>query len=557
MLKKISIYGLKAIESLTIEFTDKNIIKGRNGIGKSTIKDAISFVLFGKINNTDRIDDAINNKSKQAKVSAVFNLSGKDYIIERSRTTKGSKPSINGREVEQSDINALFGDHDEFISSNFVGEFMKFSEADKREMLLNKFPASNRAEIFTKLTGQPADIVDLNNLEDTEKSIKRQYKDLEAERNLLSSQKTLLFNNLQSQKAELDSLTEPEDVTNQLTKVKNDLDFAIKNAVKFSDFDVAKPDLTKFDTSVIEETIFSFKRNMPIDGSSAIKNEIISKKAEYERVKASSVCPTCKRPYENSNDNEIKAKELEHEIVELFKKFKEAEENYSNALLVYNKQIASYEIEREKILKNKQSAIDAYELQVIDAKSKYNAANKEHNDKIDSLRIELQSLDLKERAWSMYKIKKDSITTAIIELESKINEIEKTILKKDGKILEDIMKAFGPKGILFQEILSQQEAVNKLLPTNVRIEFMKENKTNDGFKPCFEVIKDDISYQWLSTGMKLEVDMILLSLFGRSFMAIIDNCESYTGSLIETLKDKQIIELHAQDSDLIINSTVI
>ena len=557
MLKKISIYGLKAIESLTIEFIDKNIIKGRNGIGKSTIKDAISFVLFGKINNTDRIDDAINNKSKQAKVSAVFNLSGKDYIIERSRTTKGSKPSINGREVEQSDINALFGDHDEFISSNFVGEFMKFSEADKREMLLNKFPASNRAEIFTKLTGQPADIVDLNNLEDTEKSIKRQHKDLEAERNLLSSQKTLLFNNLQLQKAELDSLIEPENVTNQLTKVKNDLDFAIKNAVRFSDFDVAKPDLTKFDTSVIEETIFSFKRNMPIDGSSAIKNEIVSKKAEYERVKASSVCPTCKRPYENSNDNEIKAKELEHEIVELFKKFKEAEENYSNALIVYNKQIASYEIEREKILKNKQSAVDAYELQVIDAKTRYNAANKEHNDKIDSLRIELQSLDLKERAWSMYKIKKDSIATAVIELESKINEIEKTILKKDGKILEDIMKAFGPKGILFQEILSQQEAVNKLLPANVRIEFMKENKTNDGFKPCFEVIKDDISYQWLSTGMKLEVDIILLSLFSRSFMAIIDNCESYTGSLIETLKDKQIIELHAQDSDLIINNIVI
>jgi len=555
MLKKITIRGLKSLEKFSEEFSKDNEIQGRNGIGKTSIKDAISFVLYGKISNSDRIDGAINNTTKQIKVSAVFTLKNKDYIIERTRTTKGSSPSINGRVVEQADINALFGDHDEFICSNFVGEFMKFSEADRRSILMSKLEPVNREMIFKNLTGEDPKIVDLDNLEDTEKKIKKQYKELEAERNLLSSQKELLNNDLINASRELDELKEKEiqDVSVDIAKTKRELDNLIADGVKYSDYLPEKPNTDDIDSEIkkIEEAIFTFKRNMPDQSDIIALQEVIkAKKAQLEKVQASTSCPTCKRPYENADDSKVKAEELNAEILKDFKQWKHDKELFDSAVNKYEENNAKLELNREKLIAGKDKLMRMYDEAMIEAKDKYEKDSASQKNKISELQMLLSSLSSKDQEYSSHKMRVDMMYSKVKELKEKVDSLEIKIKKKDGKTLENIMKAFGPKGILFQEIREQQETINSKLPKNISIEFMKENKTNDGFKPAFEVSMDGIAYNWLSTGMKLFVDMHLISLFDKSIMAVIDNYESYTGKNV--FKNKQVIKLIAKDSDLII-----
>ena len=49
VIKKIEINNFKGITDLKLNFTDnKNILEGENGIGKTTVLDAITWCLFGK-----------------------------------------------------------------------------------------------------------------------------------------------------------------------------------------------------------------------------------------------------------------------------------------------------------------------------------------------------------------------------------------------------------------------------------------------------------------------------------------------------------------------------
>lgn len=86
IFKKISIKNFKGITELELEFNDKkNIIQGENGIGKTTILDAITWCLFGK-NFADekqfKIKPIIDGEEKSSLATSV-ELVLNDKVIER------------------------------------------------------------------------------------------------------------------------------------------------------------------------------------------------------------------------------------------------------------------------------------------------------------------------------------------------------------------------------------------------------------------------------------------------------------------------------------------
>lgn len=106
-LKALTLRNFKKIQSLTIDFDAKETtIAGTNGVGKSTIFDAYTWLLYGK-NSHDQQDFSIktldaNNKvinRIEHSVSGLFDVSGESITLQRIYTEKWTKR--RGFEVEE------------------------------------------------------------------------------------------------------------------------------------------------------------------------------------------------------------------------------------------------------------------------------------------------------------------------------------------------------------------------------------------------------------------------------------------------------------------------
>lgn len=106
-LKTLTLRNFKKIKSLTIDFDDKDTaIVGTNGVGKSTIFDAYTWLLYGK-NSHDQQDFSIKTLDENNKVinriehsvCGVFDVAGESVTLQRIYTEKWTKR--RGFEVEE------------------------------------------------------------------------------------------------------------------------------------------------------------------------------------------------------------------------------------------------------------------------------------------------------------------------------------------------------------------------------------------------------------------------------------------------------------------------
>jgi DNA repair exonuclease SbcCD ATPase subunit len=152
---------------------------GKNGVGKSSLIQAISYGLYGKPLTKIKLPNLVNNINKKGMVVTIeFERNGKTYRVER-----GQKPafmrlfadndeigdSVNDAQGEnkhtQDTISNLIGmSHSLFkhivAMNTFTEPFLKMSVGDQRiviEELLGVTQISDRAEILRKLIGETKD----------------------------------------------------------------------------------------------------------------------------------------------------------------------------------------------------------------------------------------------------------------------------------------------------------------------------------------------------------------------------------------------------------------
>ena len=83
----------------------------RNGTGKTTIINGLSYAIYGQALTNIKRDNLVNKiNGKQMLVTVTFEKNGVEYHIERGRKPNLLKFSVNGQEQEQSDQDESQGD---------------------------------------------------------------------------------------------------------------------------------------------------------------------------------------------------------------------------------------------------------------------------------------------------------------------------------------------------------------------------------------------------------------------------------------------------------------
>ena len=125
----------------------------RNGTGKTTIINALSYALYGQALTNIRRDNLVNKtNNKGMLVTLTFEKDGKEYKVERGRKPNTMKFFINNEEQElsdqsqgdsrktQEDINDLLGmSHDMFkhivALNTYTEPFLALKNNDQRAVL--------------------------------------------------------------------------------------------------------------------------------------------------------------------------------------------------------------------------------------------------------------------------------------------------------------------------------------------------------------------------------------------------------------------------------------
>lgn len=538
---------------------DKDIVSvyGRNWSGKSTIISAITYALYGIIMEKSQVKGAINNESWDPApiLSAVisFNHNGKDYILERST---GKVLKLNGETITQDSIDILFGRKESVLCSMIVWNFMKFNIGERFEILNSLIPFES-APIYVELMGKElANEFPLGSI--THEQAKARLKTAQAEVSQIQQQLTMksaAYNEL-----ELAQFNVRDDLTDEVVSIKRK---------SLDEHELTKPvwvrsdahninELNEYRSSlaILEKEYKDLLLNPPSD--SEVKRLITlynQKKQQLDAVNAADMCTCCRRPF-SPKEKEDNIAIINSDISVLAEEMRSTKPDYENAVNEFN--IRKQKLEED--IAAKKNHIDALTTSTNSGKdvlheeyiTKLDAWQEAHN----KLRDDLANYVAQLNSNNSERLRRDQNMERKEELKRDIKEHQDKLASMDLGKFEKLVEVLGPKWFDYEVMLRKQEVIKWFFPENVNIVLSEKNATNDNFKKIFTIEQNGIDYNWLSTGMKMVMDMHICDMFN-SFTGInvcfVDNCESLTGG-VQFVTNPQIFRLIVEDSDFRIDN---
>jgi len=462
-----------------------NLIIGTNGAGKSTMLDALTFVLFNKPFrkiNKPQLANATNEKDCLVEIE--FSVNSRDYLVRR-----GIKPNIfdievngnplhkeaddraNQRILEESILKVNYKSFTQIVilgSSTFV-PFMQLTTANRREVI--------------------EDLLDIR---------------------IFSAMNSLIKDNIRTKKEQIKSLDIKKDNLKDKMKMQEEFIEELEsrgnaniksNSDKITKLD-SEVEVYMRDNAVIEEDIHKFtKEQEEVIGARGklsklnnLKGKISQKVAtitkEHKFFTENTVCPTCTQDIKEEfrvnriSDAQNKAKELKkgYEDLEETIKFEQERERQFNTL---SKEITKL---THGISQNN-TRISLNQRQIRDL---------EHE--IQTITNNLQNRNTENEKLEQFK---DNLQKTIEYLSDKKQEIVHydfaySLLRDDG-VKTKIIKKYLP-------FINQQ--VNRYLQM---MDFYINFKLDEEFGETIESpIHENFSYSSFSEGEKMRVDLALL-----------------------------------------------
>ena len=462
-----------------------NLIVGTNGAGKSTVLDALTFVLFNKAFRKINKNQLINTTNeKDCLVEIEFSVNSREYLVRR-----GIKPSIFDIEVNGV---ALHKESDDRLNQKILEDnILKLNYKSFTQIVIlgsstfvpfMQLTTANRREVIE-------DLLDIR---------------------IFSVMNTLIKEILRQQKDEIKSLElRKENLNDKVTMQKNFIE-ELENRGN-ANIDANQEKITKLDSevgiymrnnSVTEEEIFKYiKEQEEVTGAdhkliklNNLKGKISQKVStitkEHKFFTENSVCPTCTQTIEEDfrlnriADAQNKAKELQKGFQELDDTIKFEQERERQFTLL-SKEITKLNHE----VSQNNTRISLNQRQMRDLESQIQTITEQlknrniENCKLDEFRENLQKTieDISE--------KKEKIVHY---------DFAYSLLKDDG-VKTKIIKKYLP-------FINQQ--VNRYLQMmDFYINFNLDEEFNESIK---SPIHEDFSYSSFSEGEKAKINLALV-----------------------------------------------
>lgn len=461
------------------------LIVGENGAGKSTILDALSFVLYGKPFRNINKPQLLNSiTGKGLLVEIEFSIGNKEYLIRR-----GIKPGIfevyqNGNLINQnSDVREYqdmlektilkmnhksFGQIVVLGSANYV-PFMQLNAGERRGVVEDLLDI----QIFSVMNSLLKDKINQN---------KSDIREAEYQIELIEQKIELTQKHIESLQSNNDDLIAAkegmiEDLQQQIDDTFRHIEALNKNIAELS-------------AHITDADAVANKKTKILELESTLETKIRALKKEVSFFHDHDNCPTCKQGI----DHDFKESRIENRKTQLAE-VEEAMSKLDGKITAINDRI------KEITYVNNQ--ITSLNNEITEC----NGDIRSWNNSIDTLKKEIHTIRAN--------------TTQIDNSQNEIDELRKDFGRKNKRkyelldqkevldIASSLLKDTGIKTrIIKQYVPIINKLVNKYLAAlDFFVNFELDEKFNETIKSRF---RDEFSYASFSEGEKMRIDLALM-----------------------------------------------
>ena len=492
---ELTVSGFKGfLEPKTFQFDyGINFVLGDNGLGKTSIAEAVAFAFMGTgLFGEKTLDRLQNGDAKEIFVSVRFvDENGEVHELTKTRKNNNNGITYDGYNVRQTDLYNLFGDKDLFLSMFNPLYFVETLGADGKNLLEKLLPVVSHEEVLAALPEEAREALKDENIFSPEtyiQNLRAEVKELEETLIYMQGQSDLLEGGAKKARAELAAAA--AELKEKKALIQDD---AQEGSLPETLADV------KLELQKVQDKAFVFDGDTEIYRLEAVLEPL------YARHKA------------------------------IFKYLHEVCTGQKCALCGHEMEDADVMAAREELKRNLEECISEGRA----AKAELKRLTQEKEEKLRAFQ-EAQAAETARLEKSIAALgtqcQTDALRQECGELETKIRMLSETLEQPDIKgEMESIQQEIDAKKLLISHAVNYLGKKNELLfaPLNmnrVSISLSEVKKTTGEVKDTFKFAYNGKDYAKLSLSEKLraglEIAELVKRLSGRCYPTFIDNGES-------------------------------